>query len=45
LEDGKPKQVDVMIGVGDGTSTEMVRGELKEGQQVILGIKRPETSG
>ncbi len=45
LEDGKLKQVDVMIGVGDGTSTEMVRGELKEGQQVILGIKRPETSG
>ncbi len=45
LLDGKPKQVDVMIGVGDGTSTEMVRGDLKQGQQVILGIKRPETSG
>ncbi|MBT3915351.1 MAG: HlyD family efflux transporter periplasmic adaptor subunit [Rhodospirillaceae bacterium] len=45
LEDGKPKQIDVMIGVGDGTVTEVVRGDLKEGQQVILGIKRPETSG
>ena len=45
LEDGKPKQIDVMIGVGDGTVTEVVRGDLKEGQQVILGIKRPDSSG
>jgi len=45
LEDGKPKQIDVMIGVGDGTVTEVVRGDLKEGQQVILGIKRSDTSG
>ncbi len=45
LEDGKPKQIDVMIGVGDGSSTEMVRGDLKEGQQIILSTKRPDTSG
>ena len=41
LEDGAPKLVNVMIGVGDGSSTELVRGALKEGQEVITGIKRP----
>lgn len=40
LVDGKPKAIDVMIGTGDGNATEMVRGALKEGQEVITGIKR-----
>lgn len=37
LEDGKPKPVIVFIGVGDGKFTEMVRGDLKENQEVIIG--------
>jgi hypothetical protein len=40
MEKGVPKRVNVMIGVGDGSSTEMIRGDLKEGQKVIIGIKR-----
>ena len=40
LENQKPKLVDVMIGVSDDNSTELVRGDLKEGQKVITGIKR-----
>jgi HlyD family secretion protein len=40
LENGNPKLINVMIGVGDGSSTELVRGDIKEGQKVIVGIKR-----
>ena len=38
-EDGaKPKPVPVRLGLTDGTYTELVAGELKEGDQVILGV-------
>ena len=40
LKDGKPSPVNVNIGVGDGNVTELVRGNLKEGQLVLTGIKR-----
>ena len=40
LENGMPKLINVMIGVGDGSSTELIRGDLKEGQNLIIGIKR-----
>ena len=40
LENGNPKLINVMIGVGDGSSTELIRGDIKEGQKVIIGIKR-----
>ena len=40
LEDGKPKPVIVFIGVGDGKFTEMGRGELKEGQELLVGVNR-----
>ncbi len=40
LKDGKPSPVNVIIGVGDGNVTELVRGNLKEGQLVLTGIKR-----
>ena len=40
LENQKPKLVNVMIGVSDDNSTELIRGDLKEGQKVITGIKR-----
>ena len=33
--DGKPKAAQVMLGLSDGSSTEVVSGELKEGQEVI----------
>ena len=49
--DGKPAPVSVMLGISDGTSTEVVRGDLREGQDVIVGLAgaagggRPTTSG
>jgi HlyD family secretion protein len=36
--DGKPQAVQLMLGISDGQSTEVVRGELKEGQEVLVGI-------
>jgi HlyD family secretion protein len=36
--DGKPQAVQVMLGITDGQSTEVVRGELKEGQDVLTGV-------
>jgi HlyD family secretion protein len=36
-ENGKPKAVSLTLGLSDGSSTEVVRGELAEGQEVIVG--------
>jgi len=36
-ENGKPKAVSLTLGLSDGTSTEVMRGELEEGQEVIVG--------
>jgi HlyD family secretion protein len=36
LENGKPKRVSVMLGISDGNFTEVLSGDLKEGQQVIV---------
>ena len=36
--DGKPQAVQVMLGISDGQMTEVVRGEVKEGYEVITGI-------
>jgi HlyD family secretion protein len=36
-EDGKPKAVPLTLGISDGTATEILRGELREGQDVIVG--------
>jgi HlyD family secretion protein len=41
LVDGKPKQMIVRLGASDGTRTEVLGGELKEGDQVIVGSARP----
>jgi HlyD family secretion protein len=35
--DGKPKAVPISLGLTDGTATEVLRGDLKEGQEVIVG--------
>jgi len=36
--EGKPKAVPVTLGITDGTATEVLRGDLKEGQEIIAGI-------
>ena len=38
-DNGKPKIVNVRIGLADGTYSELVSGELKEGAQVIVGTQ------
>jgi HlyD family secretion protein len=38
LEDDAPKPVDVQLGLSDGTSTEIVSGDLREGADVIVGM-------
>jgi len=41
LVDGKPQQVVVRLGASDGTRTEVLGGELKEGDLVVVGSARP----
>jgi len=36
--DGKPVQERITLGLSDGAATEVLRGELKEGQEVIVGL-------
>ena len=36
--DGKPRQITAQIGITDGTSTEVVSGDITEQQQVIVGL-------
>jgi HlyD family secretion protein len=36
--DGKPAAVALTLGLSDGTATEVLQGELKEGQDVIVGL-------
>lgn len=46
--DGKPAAVSIVLGITDGSSTEVQRGELKEGQEVIVGATgaaRPAAGG
>lgn len=38
--DGTPKPVTVFHGISDGTLSEIVRGDIADGQQVIVGIDR-----
>lgn len=39
LRDGQPVGVEVRLGLSDGNATELVRGELKEGDAVITGVR------
>jgi HlyD family secretion protein len=39
--DGKPAAVPVQLGIGDGTYTEVAKGNLKEGEHVIVGLAVP----
>lgn len=36
IENGKPKRISVSTGVSDGSYTELISGEIKEGQEVIV---------
>ena len=36
-DDGKPKSIDVRLGLTDGSMTEIVSGDVKEGSEVIVG--------
>ncbi|TAL26841.1 MAG: efflux RND transporter periplasmic adaptor subunit [Nitrospirae bacterium] len=36
LENNKPKRISVVAGISDGTYTELVSGDIKEGQEIIV---------
>ena len=36
-DDGKLKPVALSLGISDGTATEVIRGDVKEGQEVVIG--------
>lgn len=40
-DDGKPRSVDIIAGISDGSFTEIIRGDLKVGQLVIVGTRQP----
>jgi HlyD family secretion protein len=40
LENGKPKRISITLGISDGSYTEVVSGDLKEGQQLIVEMLR-----
>jgi len=39
--DGKPKAVTLQLGISDGSTTEMLSGELTEGQETLTGLVTP----
>ncbi|MBI2204838.1 MAG: HlyD family secretion protein [Candidatus Rokubacteria bacterium] len=39
--DGKPAPVQITLGITDGAVTEVLRGDLKEGQEVVVGASGP----
>ncbi|MEK6775670.1 MAG: efflux RND transporter periplasmic adaptor subunit [bacterium] len=41
LEQGKPKRVPISIGISDGNYAELVSGEMKEGQEIIVESLAP----
>ncbi len=43
--EGKPTAVTLTLGISDGTATEVVRGELTEGQEVVVGLVGGPASG
>jgi len=45
IEDGEPKALDVRLGLSDGTSTEIVSGDAREGMEVIVGMAQAARSG
>jgi HlyD family secretion protein len=43
--EGKPRAVPLVLGISDGTATEILRGELAEGQEIIAGLAGAGQSG
>ena len=43
--DGKPTPVSIRLGISDGNATEVVGGELKEGQEVLVGTLAAGSAG
>ena len=41
LKDGEPTPINLVLGRSDGRFTEVTHGELKEGDQVVTGVKDP----
>ena len=41
--DGKPRPIAIQIGISDGTFVEVLSGDLKEGEEVIVGAPEPAT--
>jgi HlyD family secretion protein len=37
-EEGRPQPVDLVLGISDGAFTEVVSGDIKAGQQVLIGV-------
>jgi hypothetical protein len=44
MRGGAPVEISVAMGLGDGQVTEIVRGDLAEGDEVILDIQRGDDS-
>jgi HlyD family secretion protein len=36
--DGKPRAIPLTLGISDGSWTEVLRGEVQEGEEVIVGV-------
>lgn len=36
--EGKPKAINVVLGISDGSATEVLRGDLKDGQEIVAGL-------
>lgn len=43
--DGRPSAVQVLIGISDGTFSEVVKGDIKPGQRVVTGINQAHPKG
>ena len=45
LQHGEPQPVDLRLGLSDGTSTEVLSGPLKEGDEVVVGLLEARSEG
>ncbi|HUF90865.1 MAG TPA: efflux RND transporter periplasmic adaptor subunit, partial [Candidatus Limnocylindria bacterium] len=43
--EGKPAAVSLTLGISDGTATEVLRGDLAEGQEVVVGLASGAATG
>ena len=43
-DDGNPKSISVRLGLTDGSMTEVISGEIKEGSEIIVGLQSANTA-